>query len=138
MRFVDCPGCGGMRVDYELYVTSDGYRCEDCVAEKRRLDDMAPETPVVDIRAFQEAKLQEALAENETLRARAEAAGFVHPEDGSEDRYRDRVAVGRISPAAHRFWWLVHNAVAHPLIAVAPRRPFFRFHDWTSRKLHGR
>jgi len=33
------------------------------------------------------------------------------------------------------FWWLLHNLVAHPLLAVAPTRRLVDFHDWTSRKL---
>lgn len=66
----------------------------------------------------------------------AEEFGFTKPEDGAEDRYRERSA--RQSSARHAFWWWLHNCVAHPLIGIVPRRAFFRFHDWTSRKLHGR
>jgi hypothetical protein len=62
-------------------------------------------------------------------------AGFDRPEDGSERRYTQRSA--ERPWAAHTFWWLVHNVVAHSLIAVVPRRPCFDFHDWTSRKMHG-
>jgi hypothetical protein len=67
--------------------------------------------------------------------AAPERVGFERPEPGSRDRYDER---RRTQPwAAHTFWWIVHNAVAHPLIAFAPRAPFFRFHDWTSYKMHG-
>lgn len=66
----------------------------------------------------------------------SEQYGFTQPEDGSEDRYAERQA--RQSPMRHRFWWLVHNAVAHPLIAFVPKHTTFKFHDWTSRKLHGK
>jgi hypothetical protein len=38
----------------------------------------------------------------------------------------------------HRFWWLVHNCVAHPLIGVCPIKTFHDFHDWTSIKLNNR
>lgn len=62
--------------------------------------------------------------------------GFTDAEDGSEDRYHKRKA--RLTSARHVFWWLVHNNVAHPLIGLVPRRFAFKFHDWTSRKLHGR
>jgi len=62
--------------------------------------------------------------------------GFERPEDGSQQRF-DKTSAER-PWAAHRFWWLVHNAVAHPLIAVVPRKPAFDFHDWTSRKMHGK
>jgi hypothetical protein len=62
--------------------------------------------------------------------------GFDGPEDGSQARYGKRRA-GR-PWTAHTFWWVVHNAVAHPLIAVLPIKPLFSFHDWSSRKMHGR
>jgi hypothetical protein len=65
-----------------------------------------------------------------------EQYGFTKPEDGSENRYDERRE--RVSPARHAFWWWVHNCIAHPLIGVVPRRFAFEFHDWTSRKLHGR
>jgi hypothetical protein len=61
--------------------------------------------------------------------------GFERPEPGSRERFAERRAS---QPwAAHTFWWIVHNAVAHPLIAFAPRASTFRFHDWTSYKMHG-
>lgn len=63
-------------------------------------------------------------------------AGFIEPEDGSEERYLRR---RQARPwTAHTFWWIVHNAVAHPLIAFLPFRPLFQFHDWTSRRMHGK
>lgn len=34
-----------------------------------------------------------------------------------------------------RFWWFVHNAVAHPLLAIGPFEWAMRFHDWTATKL---
>jgi len=61
--------------------------------------------------------------------------GFKKPEDGSGQRYADRRA--KTPWAKHTFWWVVHNAVAHMLIAFVPIRPFFKFHDWTSRRMHG-
>lgn len=61
--------------------------------------------------------------------------GFKQPEDGSGKRYADRRA--KTPWARHTFWWWLHNAVAHPLIAFVPIRMFFRFHDWTSRRMHG-
>lgn len=64
-----------------------------------------------------------------------EEFGFKKPEDGSGQRYATRRAT---TPwARHTFWWILHNAVAHPLIAFVPVRVFFRFHDWTSRRMHG-
>lgn len=39
----------------------------------------------------------------------------------------------------HHFWWVVHNAVAHPLIAVLPVAMWtFKFHDYTSDKINGK
>ncbi len=60
-------------------------------------------------------------------------------------RYRDRLslwtggrgALGRLAGAlAHRGWWLLHNLVAHPLLAVWPGRAAVALHDWTSRGLN--
>lgn len=36
----------------------------------------------------------------------------------------------------HHFWWLTHNWAAHFLIGLVPVKPFFDFHDWTSKKLN--
>lgn len=36
----------------------------------------------------------------------------------------------------HGFWWVTHNAVAHPLIAFFPFKPMFKFHDYTSNKIN--
>jgi hypothetical protein len=144
MRLDGCPGCGCMVIEWDLKLTPQGLLCQDCIDEWKRVDAVAAEVavsagaPVVDIRAFQESKLQEERVKVSQLEAQLEAHGFRHPEDGAEQRYRDRIATKRLSPAMHRFWWFVHNAVAHPLIAAVPRKPFFQFHDWTSRKLHGR
>lgn len=76
-----------------------------------------------------------AAATSEQFVAPPEVVGFDRPEHGSADRYKDD---RKIRPwRAHTFWWFVHNAVAHPLIAVLPFKPFFSFHDWTSEKMHG-
>jgi hypothetical protein len=83
--------------------------------------------------------------------------GFDRPEDGSEERFYERVdnwrkgvatsvpvvpesggVSGRRLPLAqHYVWWLIHNLVAHPAIGIAPVKFTFAFHDWTSRKLNG-
>lgn len=31
-----------------------------------------------------------------------------------------------------RFWWIVHNLIAHPLL-LTDARWAYRFHDWTAR-----
>lgn len=65
---------------------------------------------------------------------------FDRPEDGSEERYHDRIEAAEDQPAGkikHHGWWLVHNCIAHPLIGIAPHKMTFDFHDWTSRKLNG-
>jgi len=35
----------------------------------------------------------------------------------------------------HHFWWLLHNLVSHPLLAI-PTIHGVWFHDWTSKKLN--
>lgn len=32
-----------------------------------------------------------------------------------------------------RFWFAVHNLIAHPLMVVLPERWGTAFHDWTAR-----
>ena len=35
----------------------------------------------------------------------------------------------------HRFWYLVHNVIAHPLLGFCPNGPMANyFHDWTYEK----
>jgi len=36
----------------------------------------------------------------------------------------------------HHFWWLTHNWLARFMIGLIPVKPFFDFHDWTSKKLN--
>lgn len=50
------------------------------------------------------------------------------------ERFRQR----GIPVVYHHFWWLTHNAVAHPLIAILPIKPLFDFHDYTSGKINGK
>jgi hypothetical protein len=71
-----------------------------------------------------------------TAPAVADTSGFFLLEDGSQERYEDRKEY--LPWVNYKAWWLLHNAVAHPLIAVLPFKPFFDFHDWTSRKMHGK
>ena len=61
----------------------------------------------------------------------------------SQERFYARIEIhkrrGTILPrTTHALWWFVHNAVAHPLIGVAPIEPFFKFHDYTSDKINGK
>ena len=67
--------------------------------------------------------------------------GFDRDEDGSEERFRERPVLweeSRHGALYHYAWWIVHNLIAHPLIAVLPLRPLFRFHDWTSHHMHNK
>lgn len=62
-------------------------------------------------------------------------------EDRVEHFEENRAQHGRrtiLPKTIHHFWWVVHNAVAHPLIAIAPVKPFFAFHDYTSDKINGK
>lgn len=61
--------------------------------------------------------------------------GFTEPEDGVEARYEKHKA--KVPWVRNKAWWILHNSVAHPLIGVLPVRWAFRFHDWTSRRMHG-
>ena len=125
MFFVSCSVCDAVGDDFDREDwTADGNNFWFCPlhADQAGKRPRAPE-PEVAAAAGPEA-------------AEPEVVGFDRPEDGSEARYHRRRAARPWS--AHTFWWVVHNAVAHPLIAVLPRTRFFRFHDWTSRKMHGR
>jgi hypothetical protein len=60
-------------------------------------------------------------------------------EDGSQLRYEHRKKVynrAKVPIRIHAFWWVVHNAIAHPIIAFIPFKWAFDFHDWTSRKIN--
>lgn len=62
-------------------------------------------------------------------------------DEGSAWRFAQRVEKfkmkGVMLPRTeHYAWWIAHNAIAHPLLAIFPLKPSFRFHDWTSRKLN--
>jgi hypothetical protein len=59
---------------------------------------------------------------------------------GSAGRYKVRIekfkARGVKFPhLQHYFWWIVHNIIAHSMLAI-PCNFSFNFHDWTSRKLN--
>jgi hypothetical protein len=62
--------------------------------------------------------------------------GFHGPEEGSEDRFIVRKT--KVPWFKHTTWWLVHNCLSHPVIGLIPIKMFFKFHDWTSRKMHGK
>lgn len=81
------------------------------------------------------AELEEFAAAQRAMK-REHDAGFTEPEDGSEARYDKRKA--EHPWLKHTAWWFVHNCVAHVLIGILPLKPFFTFHDWTSRKMHGK
>jgi len=60
---------------------------------------------------------------------------------GSQGRFKRRiekfVLAGKSFPVLqHYMWWLIHNWLAHFMIGLLPLKPFFQFHDWTSRKLN--
>lgn len=56
----------------------------------------------------------------------------------TNEDFRETVADNAkyVGYAVHAFWWVTHNAVAHPLIAFLPIKPTFRFHDYTSDKIN--
>lgn len=35
-----------------------------------------------------------------------------------------------------RFWWIIHNCIAHPWLGIRPTsRRANRFHDWTADRM---
>lgn len=57
----------------------------------------------------------------------------------SEGRFAVRIETWRKnkgSALGHHFWWFVHNAIAHPMIAVLPIKQTFAFHDYTSDRIN--
>jgi hypothetical protein len=62
---------------------------------------------------------------------------------GSEARYYARKKkweqeVSLLSQLRHHGWWLLHNAVSHPWLGVAPSLSAIWFHDYTSMRLNRR
>src|SRR5688500_5368894 len=114
MHLVECSRCGASG-GMEWTATKDGWHLDPTGHE-----DLCPSC----------------IAVSPPRPGSGERIGFERPEPGAHERYDQR---RKTRPwTAHTFWWVVHNAVAHPLIAVIPRKPFFRFHDWTSYKMHGK
>ncbi len=108
----------------------------DDLGEIHLCDDCLPPTKVkVDKRMLLDFKYKND-PEPIVRRPKAEPLGFSEPEDGSEARYDKRKA--EHPWLKHTAWWFVHNCVAHVLIGILPLKPFFTFHDWTSRKMHGK
>lgn len=115
MRVVECSMCGaeefGSARPTGWHIEPGGNLCPSCAA-------------------VSQASSQGSVANS------SESVGFERPEPGSRERY---IARRKVRPwTAHTFWWFVHNAIAHPLIAIAPVKLFFRFHDWTSYRMHGK
>lgn len=148
MHWEPCSGCGNDTIIFDLTKTRHGYYCKAC--QEKVIDEIAKDPAVQEaakVLAANRAKLQaERDAQKHPLQREF---GFDKPEDGSERRFVfDAVKNGESMPGQkqkvtvpwvkYRFWWFVHNAVAHPMIAIAPRRTFFQFHDYTSRKMHGK
>lgn len=66
---------------------------------------------------------------------------FIVEELGSEGRFpiRERKFIKqdkRFPRAQHRFWWIMHNCIAHVAIGLFPHSKTFWLHDWTSKKLN--
>jgi hypothetical protein len=151
MHWEPCAGCGDSTIIFDLTRTKRGYFCKKC--QEKVIEEISKDPaiqaagqafiqkhgrPLVNNEHIQETEVpaDAPREENKFFKdALQEEFGFDKPEDGSEDRFINRRPT--VPWLQHRFWWLVHNAVAHPLIAVAPRRTLFRFHDYTSRKMHG-
>ena len=123
MDFRKCFVCGEDAIiwDLEKYAGGFRHRNNECPSTVETLK-MRKRKPTHD--------------ESAADAVEASTGPFARPEDGSEQRYKDR---RKYRPwLAHSFWWIVHNGLSHPLIAVLPFKPLFMFHDWTSKKMHGR
>jgi hypothetical protein len=143
MHWEPCAGCGSDTIIFDLTKTKRGYFCKQC--QEKVIDEIAKD-PAIQAAVIEFNKAREQRdAEKHPLQ---KEFGFDKPEDGSERRFvHSAVKNGQSMPwqdqkvtvpwVKFRFWWWVHNVVAHSLIGVLPRRTFFRFHDYTSRKMHG-
>jgi len=78
-------------------------------------------------------------------RARRSALAEKFDMQTAEGRYRRRVrhwtghsrGLERLGERlGHHGWWLLHNLVAHPLLALAVNRGSLVLHDWSSQRLH--
>lgn len=127
MVSVKCEVCGKSEIIWDMTKTSTGYVHPACWNEMPTPPNGAPRRKTTH---------DETAADAVETAAAVHARGFDGPEDGSQRRYNKRNA--ERPWVTHRFWWLVHNAVSHPLIALVPLKPMFDFHDWTSRKMHGK
>jgi hypothetical protein len=125
----------------------EAHICRDCLPLEKFEEDKEVELDFRRIKTPEEkAKTASRLQEIEAdTRVKMRAAifgnqpfdpGFTKPEDGSEVRYDKRKS--EHPWWKHTGWWFVHNCVAHVLIGILPLKPFFQFHDWTSRKMHGK
>jgi DNA-directed RNA polymerase subunit RPC12/RpoP len=143
MHWEPCAGCGENTIIFDLTRTKTGYFCKKC--SDKVIEEIAKDPKLQDaVKAFAESR-PEATGRHPLQRE----FGFDKPEDGSERRFVfNAVKHGERPPGVtqpvtvpwvkYRFYWWLHNVVAHSLIGIAPRRTFFRFHDWTSRKMYGR
>src|SRR5580698_6841115 len=139
MHFDICSICGVRAIIFDLDLTAEGkLRCNDQEACQGRWLDKPDVAPVIPLHA-EKRKLTRPIDDiplSSQPDSLAAEFGFTKPEDGSESRYVKRKTYVKRVP--HTFWWLVHNNIAHALIGILPVRVTFKFHDWTSHKLHGR
>jgi len=126
MHWEPCEVCNKDIIIFDLEPTATGYRHKD-----KYKDDCQPLATQFTLSPQRVEQLSKHVLQQQF--------GFDKPEDGSERRFTSSVKQTAVVPwIKFRMWWLIHNAVAHPLIAVAPRKTFFKFHDYTSRRMHGR
>jgi DNA-directed RNA polymerase subunit RPC12/RpoP len=130
MHWEPCAGCGEDTIIFDLTRTKRGYFCKKC--QDKVIEEIAKDPKIQEAaRVFAESR-----PDSTAKHPLQQEFGFDKPEDGSEHRYRVRQT--QVPWVKHIFYWWLHNVVAHSLIGIAPRRTFFRFHDWTSRKMHGK
>ena len=61
-------------------------------------------------------------------------------ESGSEQRFHriiEKLKNKNNGVYKYRFWWIVHNCLAHFMIGIFPCKFSFKFRDYTSKKIYG-
>lgn len=111
--------------------------CNNCLPKNKIKIDNSFELSFVDKNAETPKPKYNPFAVDDSPRPimKQQSFGFTKPEPGSQVRYDKRKS--EHPWLKHTAWWFVHNCVSHVLIGVLPLKPFFDFHDWTSRKMHG-
>lgn len=138
----ECSGCYVITMDHKTFF--DTWYTVSQVKDKSRGKHYCP--PCAQAR-FALPKSEAEVPPKKEYHPLQKEFGFNAPEDGSAIRYDDDLqshgawihdGVKAVVPwLQFRFWWWLHNCVAHFVIGIVPITATFRFHDYTSRRMHG-